>query len=137
MFDTITATLQPMLVEYLLLLTLAGAGWLMRRLPERMRMDIEARHREALHRALDTGVGLAVAAGRRTPQAAALDMAVAEIAGYVHRSVPDALRRLAPSQAQLEQMARAKLQQHLDALTGRDRLTEALNRVPGVSAKKP
>lgn len=137
MFDTITATLQPMLVEYLLLLTLAGAGWLMRRLPERMRMDIEARHREALHRALDTGVGLAVAAVRRTPQAAALDIAVAEIAGYVHRSVPGALRQLAPSQAQLEQMARAKLQQHLDALIGRDRLTEALNRVPGISAQKP
>lgn len=139
MLDSLQAVLQPILVDYAVWLALLAAGWLMRRLPERMRLDIEARHREALHRALDTGVGLAVEAVKRHPSAAPVvvaDRAVAEIAGYVHRSVPDALRRLAPSQEQLEQMARAKLQARLDEITGRNRLTEALQRA-GLDAQKP
>ena len=55
------------------------------------------------------------------------DRAAGEIVDYVRRSIPGAIRKLGPSQAQLEQMARAKLQKRLDAITGRDRLAEALN----------
>lgn len=137
MIDMIQNIVQPILVELLLTTILLAASWLMRRLPERMRLDIEARHREALHRALDTGVGLVIDTLQKHPTIAVPDRAVSEIAGYVHQSVPDALRRLAPSQAQLETMARAKLQERVDAILGRDRLTEALNRVPGVSAQQP
>lgn len=137
MIDMIQNIVQPILVELLLTTILLAASWLMRRLPERMRLDIEARHREALHRALDTGVGLVIDTLQKHPAVAVPDRAVAEIAGYVHRSVPDALRRLAPSQAQLEAMARAKLQEHMEALTSRDRLVDALNQVPGVRAHRP
>ena len=136
MIDMIQSIVQPILVELLLTMILLAAGWLMRRLPERMRLDIEARHREALHRALDTGVGLVIDTLQKHPAVAVPDRAVSEIAGYVHRSVPDALRRLAPSQAQLEAMARAKLQERVDAILGRDRLTEALQRA-GLDAQKP
>lgn len=136
MIDMIQNIVQPILVELLLTTILLATGWLMRRLPERMRLDIEARHREALHRALDTGVGLVIDTLQKHPAVAVPDRAVAEIAGYVHRSVPDALRRLAPSQAQLEKMARAKLQERVDAILGRDRLTEALQRA-GVKVPAP
>lgn len=136
MIDMIQNIVQPILVELLLTMILLAAGWLMRRLPERMRLDIEARHREALHRALDTGVGLVIDTLQKHPAVAVPDRAVSEIAGYVHRSVPDALRRLAPSQAQLEAMARAKLQERVDAVLGRDRLTEALRRA-GADAHLP
>ena len=137
MLDSIAVVLQPLVTEYLFLLALAGAGWLLRRLPERHRMEIEEKHRQALHKALETGVALALEAAKRHPKAVVLDLAVSEVAGYVHRSVPEALRRLAPSQAHLEQMAKAKLRQHLDKLAGVDRLTDALNTIPGVTATKP
>lgn len=88
------------------------------------------------HRALDTGVGLVIDALQTHPALAVPDRAVSEIAGYVHRSVPDALRRLAPSQAQLEAMARATLQDRVDAMLGRDRLAEALRRA-GLDAHLP
>ena len=135
--DSIQAIVQPIIVDLLLMLVLAIAGWALSFLPARFRLDIEARHRDALHKALDTGVGLAIDTLQKHPTIAAPDMAIGAVLDYVDRSVPDALRKLAPSRAQLEDMARAKLQQQVDAITGRDRLTEALNRVPGVSARAP
>ncbi|RMC34441.1 hypothetical protein [Paracoccus alkanivorans] len=63
---------------------------------------------------------------QKPPAVAVPDRAIGEIVDYVCMSVPGAIRRLGPSQAQLEQMARAKLRERLDAITGRDRLSEAL-----------
>lgn len=137
LIDSLQSIVQPIIVDLLLMLVLAIIGWAASFLPARFRLDIEARHRDALHKALDTGVGLAIDTLQKHPAIAAPDMAIGVVLDYVDGSVPDALRRLAPSRAQLEDMARAKLQQQVDAITGRDRLTEALNRVPGVSAQKP
>lgn len=128
MIDIIQNIAQPIIVDLLLTLILAIIAWLMRKLPERWRLDIEARHREALHKALDTGIGLAIDTMQKHPTIAAPDMAIGTVLDYVERSVPDALRRLAPSRAHLEDMARAKLQQQVDAIMGRDRLAEALKR---------
>lgn len=126
--DSLQNIVQPVIVDLLLFLILSAIGWLMRRLPEKWRLDIEARHREALHKALDTGIGLAIDTMQKHPTIAAPDMAIGTVLDYVERSVPDALRRLAPSRAQLEDMARAKLQSRVDAMLGRDRLGEALDR---------
>lgn len=126
MIDIIQNIAQPIIVDLLLTLILAIIAWLMRKLPERWRLDIEARHREALHKALDTGIGLAIDTMQKHPTIAAPDMAIGTVLDYVERSVPDALRRLAPSRTHLEDMARAKLQQQVDAIMGRDRLAEAL-----------
>lgn len=126
MIDIIQNIAQPIIVDLLLTLILAIIAWLMRKLPERWRLDIEARHREALHKALDTGIGLAIDTMQKHPTIAAPDMAIGTVLDYVERSVPDALRRLAPSRAHLEDMARAKLKQQVDAIMGRDRLAEAL-----------
>lgn len=63
---------------------------------------------------------------QRHPSIAVPDRAAGEIVDYVRRSVPGAIRKLGLPQEQLEQMARAKLQERLDAFTGRDRLVETL-----------
>lgn len=132
MIDIIQNIAQPIIVDLLLTLILAIIAWLMRKLPERWRLDIEARHREALHKALDTGIGLAIDTMQKHPTIAAPDMAIGTVLDYVERSVPDALRRLAPSRAHLEDMARSKLQQKVDAIMGRDRLAEALKQAGAV-----
>ena len=124
--DSLQNVVQPIVVDYLVFVVLAVIGWLMRRLPERMRIDIEARHREALHSALNTGVGLLIDTAQKHPAVIGPDMAAGAIVDYVRRSVPGAIRKLGPSQAQLEDMARAKLQQQIDGLMGRDRLKDAL-----------
>ena len=134
--DSIQSIIQPILVELLLTLILAVLAWFLRLLPERFRVDIEAKHRAALHSAIDTGVGLLIDTMQKHPTIAAPDLAIGTVLDYVERSVPDAIRRLGPSRAQLEDMARAKLQQQVDAVLGRDRLAEAL-RGAGVDAQLP
>lgn len=134
--DSIQSIIQPILVELLLTLIIAVLAWFLRLLPERFRVDIEAKHRAALHSAIDTGVGLLIDTMQKHPTIAAPDMAIGTVLDYVERSVPDAIRRLGPSRAQLEDMARAKLQQQVDAVLGRDRLAEAL-RGAGVDAQLP
>ncbi|RMC29670.1 hypothetical protein [Paracoccus alkanivorans] len=123
--DSIQNILQPIIVDYAAWLILGALGWFFRRLPERWRIEIEAKHREALHRALHSGAELLIDTIQKHPAVAVPDRAIGEIVDYVRMSVPGAIRRLGPS---LEQMARAKLRERLDAITGRDRLTEALER---------
>ena len=134
--DSIQSIIQPILVELLLTLILAVLAWFLRLLPERFRVDIEAKHRAALHSAIDTGVGLLIDTMQKHPTIAAPDMAIGTVLDYVERSVPDAIRRLGPSRAQLADMARDKLTQQVDAVLGRDRLAEAL-RQAGIDAQKP
>lgn len=124
--DSIQSVIQPILVELLLTLILAVLAWFLRLLPERFRVDIEAKHRAALHSAIDTGVGLLIDTMQKHPTIAAPDMAIGTVLDYVERSVPSAIRNLGPSRAHLEDMARAKLAQKVDAIMGRDRLSEAL-----------
>lgn len=128
MLDTIQNIVQPVLVDLLVFIALGVIGWLMRFLPEKWRLDIEAKHRDALHRAINTGVGLVIDTAQRHPAVAVPDRAISEIVNYVERSVPNAIKRLGPSRAQLEDMARSKLQDRVDAVLGRDRLKEALDR---------
>ena len=136
LIDSIQSAVQPVIVDLLLTLILGLIAWFMRLLPERWRMDIEARHREALHSALNTGVGMVIDIAQKHPAVLAPDLAASRVIDYVQRSVPDAIKRLGPSRAQLEEMARAKLQQQLDTALGRDRMAEAL-RDAGLPAVKP
>lgn len=133
--DSIQGIVQPVIVDLLLAATLGTIAWFMRKLPERWRIDIEAKHRDALHSALNTGVGLVIDTVQKHPGVLAPDLATTKIVDYVNRSVPDALKKLGPSRAQLEEMAQAKLQQQVDALLNRDRLAEAL-RSAGVDARR-
>lgn len=126
MIDTVQSILAPIVADYLGFLLLALVGFFMRHLPSKWRLEVEQKHRLALHKALETGVNLAVDTLQRHPAVAVHDKAIAVVVDYVAGSVPDALQRLAPTQKQLEDMARAKIQAKLDAALGRDRLAEAL-----------
>ena len=126
MIDTIQAILTPVIADYLGFVILGIAGFFLRNLPAKWRLDVEQKHRDALHRALLTGVNFAFDTLQLHPAVATHDKAIGVVVDYVKGSVPDALKRLAPSQEQLEAMARAKMQEKLDAVLGRDRLAEAL-----------
>lgn len=70
---------------------------------QRWGIEIEARHREALHAALMSGVRAALAGGLSGQ--AAVDAAIRHAA----RSVPDAINRLSPTAQVLASIAEAKL----------------------------
>lgn len=72
---------------------------------QRWGIEVEARHREALHSALMSGVRAALAGGL-TGQAV-VDAAIQHAA----RSVPDAIGRLGPTAAVLTSIAEAKLRE--------------------------
>lgn len=72
-------------------------------------IEIEARHREALHSALMSGITSALSKGL-TGQAA-----ITAALSYTLRSVPDAMAALDPSPDVLSNLAEAKLRQALAA----------------------
>lgn len=135
MIDFVQGVLQPIFADYLTWAVLGIVAWFLRFLPAKWRVEVEARHREALHRAISTGIGLVIDTIQKDPRIGVPDAAVTRVVGYVLGSVPDAIKRLGPSQEQLERMARAKLQLELDTIMGRDRLAEAL-RDAGLPAVK-
>ncbi|MGC9448619.1 hypothetical protein [Cereibacter johrii] len=68
-------------------------------------IQIEARHREALHSAIMTAARLAVA------RKLAPDAATEFVSNYVRNSVPDALKQLAPPADTLNALVRSRLAQ--------------------------
>ncbi|AZB64569.1 hypothetical protein EBL87_12725 [Cereibacter sphaeroides] len=66
-------------------------------------IQIEARHREALHSAIMTAARVAVARGLTR------EVASEFVAAYVRASVPEALKRLSPSAETLDALVRSKL----------------------------
>lgn len=66
-------------------------------------IEIEARHREALHSAIMSGIRAALSRGSTGQDAVAAALA------YVQESVPDALAALKPSQEVLTNLAKARL----------------------------
>ena len=61
--DALLAALAPHLVELIAALATAIIGWLAAQAKARWGLEIEARHREALHSALMTGVRHALSEG--------------------------------------------------------------------------
>lgn len=93
------------------LLSLAGAllglvlTWLFKRVNDLTGLQVEARHREALHSAIMTGLRQAAQGGRVTDPARIAQGAV----DYAHRSVPDAIRRLRAPEDVLRQIAESRI----------------------------
>lgn len=112
---TTWGALMPPILEITSIILLAALTWAAAWAKRKFGIDIEAKHRDALHSALMSGAQLA-AARQLTGNAA-----VALILDYVRKSVPDALAKLSPNLAILTDLAEAKLQQ-----TSADRLREAL-----------
>ncbi|HCO90946.1 MAG TPA: hypothetical protein DIT40_08235 [Alphaproteobacteria bacterium] len=74
-------------------------------------IQIEARHREALHSAIMTGVRTAMKGGTLSTEAMT-DQAIA----YARESVPDAIRALAPNNIVLRKLAERYANEALDRL---------------------
>lgn len=127
MRDIITS-ITPGLVEILGVLLTGVIAWAAAKAREKWGIDVEAKHREALHSALLTGARLALA--DRLTGKAALEL----VLNYVNQSVPDAIVGLNPGPDVIVDLAKAKLEQaaaeKARELTGGavDKLTEALKR---------
>lgn len=127
MLDKLTDFLDPSITELIWAGLTGYFGWL-------FRWIFKTREsRDALHRALGTGVDLVTDALVRMVLANPAGMAADKLAGavvdYARGSVPDALKWLMPSEAQLIKMAEAKLNAkvaELVAKMGPDPLTQAL-----------
>lgn len=83
-------------------------AWAAATAKQRWGIEIEGRHREALHSAIMSGIRAALLAGM--PKQAAVASALA----HVRVSVPDAIAALKPTDAVLTGLAEAKLKEALD-----------------------
>lgn len=114
-----TALLSDALLPYVLaLIGLALTlliGWAAAQFTRLTGIQIEARHREALHAALMTGARAALSRGLPVQQA------VEHAMGYAQTSVPGAIAKLRPPEPVLQQLARAKLQEAAQGPGGGDR----------------
>lgn len=124
MQSIITAAM-PQLIEVLGLVLTALLAWVATRLRAKWGIDIEAKHRAALHSAILSGARLALE-GKLTGASA-----IRLILSHVQASVPDAVIALQPPCEVLENLARAKLQEAAQ-VAGTDWLTEALKRADAV-----
>lgn len=110
--ETILNALLPQLLEIFALILAAVLTWAAAKAKAKFGIDIEARHRDALHSAIMTGVRLALAKGMDGPSVvtAALD--------HARLSVPDAINALGAGKTVLINIAEAKMQEAAgDALT--------------------
>jgi hypothetical protein len=101
--DAFLEALAPHLLELIAAIATAILAWAAAKARARWGIEIEARHREALHSALMTGARHALAS-RLAGQAA-----VEATLDYVHASVPDARAALKPDPDHLVDMAEATL----------------------------
>ena len=103
--DHLLTALAPHLLELIAAVATLVIGWLAAKARARWDIEIEARHREALHSALMTGVRYALARGLQARE----DVTEATV-DYVRTSVPDALTGLKPDPQQLIRMSEATLE---------------------------
>lgn len=106
MHDILTAVLtaiMPQLLELIAVVASILATVAIRQLSKWLGLRIEGQHREALHRAITTGIVSALSAG--FDKRAAISAAVQ----YARSSVPDAVKALKPTEAVLLDIANAKL----------------------------
>jgi hypothetical protein len=115
-YDNIQTILQPVLAYWFEIAILALLGFLGRHAPAALKVFIEKIDRDALHKAINTGIEnvLDILDDYMTDDQ--IFIAIDKIVMYIHGSVPDALRRLAPSEDQLRIMVRAKIQAKLAEL---------------------
>ena len=107
MFTELWEALAPSFIEALGAIITLMFGWLSVTLHRKWGIEIEARHREALHLALMTGARAAIDGNLSGVQARSMVM------DYVRQSVPDALGYLMATDSVLMRLAEAKIQQLL------------------------
>lgn len=98
--NTVLAQLQPVIIEAVSVIVGAAILWLANMVRQKTGLEIEARHRAAMHSAIMSGVRAALKDG--VP--AGRDVLIDRVVAYVRESVPDALRRLGPKEFVLRQL---------------------------------
>ena len=101
--NALAVAIAPHILELIAGLLSAMIGWAAMAAQRKWGLDVEARHREALHSALMTGARMAL--DRALSPASATDLAIS----YARVSVPDAIKALRPSGEVLVNLARAKI----------------------------
>ena len=109
MLYEILEALTPLLIDLLALLLSLAIGWLSLQAHRYLGVQVEARHREALHSAIMTGVRRSLAGNLSREQI------IQEALHYARASVPDAVRALVRDDGILRALAEAKLRELLDA----------------------
>ena len=100
--------LQPALISALSVILSILIGAAAREAKQRFGLDIEARHRDALHSALMSGARAAIEAAPDRAIGAGRDALIAEAVSYARASVPDAIARLGATDAVLQRLAAGK-----------------------------
>lgn len=106
---------EPHLLELFGALVTLAITWVSVTVKAKFGLDIDARHREALHRALMSGAQLALE-GELTDEAAKR-----AVVDYARESVPAALRHFAAPDGFLMKMAEAKITEVLLSIKTEDR----------------
>lgn len=109
--------LQPALIQVLSVLIGAALLYLSNLVRQKTGMEIEARHREALHSALMTGVMAGLRGLTNSGDPATVigqkNMLIDKAVAYAKDSVPDAMKKLKPKDFVLRQLAESKLNEAL------------------------
>lgn len=95
----------PQLVLLISAVLTALLGWLTTMVREKWNIEIEAKHRDALHSAIMTGVLVALKQNLTGPAAVSVAL------DHVKKSVPDALKKLGPSTEILTNLAKSKIEE--------------------------
>ncbi|MCG7626154.1 hypothetical protein [Epibacterium sp. Ofav1-8] len=103
--NDILQELLPVALSGLSVLLTALIGSAAHTAKRRWGLDIEARHRDALHSALMSGIRAGL---ERGPDEAA-EVLIREAVDHAKASVPDAILRLGPNDHVLQNLARSKL----------------------------
>lgn len=110
--DNLLSQLQSEILPLMLQVISAIVGliiaWAAATAKQRWGIEIEGRHREALHSAIMSGIRGALLA--KLPREAV----VSDALDYARASVPDALKALKPTDAVLNRIAEAKLKEVMD-----------------------
>lgn len=101
---TLLAFLQPYLLELISTLALAVVTWLARTIKHKFDLDIEEKHRLALHEAIMSGVELALE-DDPVRNTVVLGHVKNKVREHVYNSVPNAVAALIPGDTVLDAIA--------------------------------
>lgn len=103
---------RPYIVEIVGIVIAGLVGWIVKLIRDKLNIDIEARHREALQTALTNAAGLVIGKGEHLAGRLKVDVkndAVAEAVSYVLKGAPDALAYFGVTPDRVRQMIEAKV----------------------------
>jgi hypothetical protein len=118
MFDRILDFLDPYIAEVIITLIGSYFGWIYRY------VLVTKQSQESLHKAIHSGVDLSTDMLATMASAGVggsdkqLGIIVDQVVAYTEKSVPDAVKYLAPSADQLRLLATAKVKRRLVKITG-------------------